>query len=115
MLTVGILGEIHLLLYLLAELGQREEREEGRHNHSGIELCVGTERQQRELEGEHPLDEQPSQTEVLDAEEHPDDVHQEEGQDDARHFADFLHHLAEEELVSADEEAVQCAPEEEIP
>ena len=71
-LDVSIFGEIHLLLRLLAELGQREEREEGRHNHRGVKLRVSTERQQRELEGEHPLDEQPSQAEILDAEEHPD-------------------------------------------
>ena len=113
--TVAVFGEIDLFLHLLAELRQREEREEGRHNHRRVELRVGAIGQCHKVEGKHPLDEQPSQAEVLHAEEYPNEVHQKESEDDAWHFANLLHHLAQEKLVEADEQAMQRAPNEEVP
>ena len=94
---------------------QREEGEDGGHHHNGVNLGVAFEDEAAEVKGEHAGDESPGQTEVLNAEEHPNDTHGKESEDDGRHRTDFLHHLAEEELVGADEQAVQGTPNDEVP
>ena len=78
MLTLVVLGEIDLVLHLEAELGEGEEREEGRHQHGHIEMRVVAKMEWREIEGEQALDEEPRQVDALDAEEaarQHDDVH----------------------------------------
>ena len=114
-LAIGEISEKDFFLDLLPELRQCEEGEEGGYNHGDVELCVEAERQQGKIKSEHALDEQPGQAKVLDTEEHPNDVDREEGKDNTRHHADFLHHLAKEEFVGTYEETVKSTPNDEIP
>ena len=93
MLAVGVIGEIDLLLYLLTKFGEGEEGEEGGYYHRDIQLRMTAEGQQSEIEGKHALDELPGQTEILNAEEDPDEIDRKEGEYDAWYLTDFLHHI----------------------
>ena len=114
-LTVAVVGVVDLLFQLLTPSRQGEEGEEGSDDQGGIYHGVTLEDEAAEVEGEHAGDKGPGHIEVLDAEEHPDDANRDEGEDDRRHRADFLHHLTEEEFVEADEETMQCTPDDEVP
>ena len=114
-LAVAVVGVVDLLFQLLTPSRQGEEGEEGSDDQGGIYHGVTLEDKAAEVEGEHAGDEGPGHIKVFDAEEHPDDTNRDEGEDDRRHRADFLHHLAEEKLVEADEETVQRAPDDEVP
>lgn len=105
-LTFAVVGIVDFLFQLLAPSRKGEEGEEGSHRHNGVDMSVAVEGEAAEVEGKHARDKGPGQVEVLDTEEHPDNGHGDESEDNGRHRTYLFHHLAKEEFVEADEEAV---------
>ena len=106
MLTVAEVDVVDFLLYTLAPTCQCEEGEESCHNHDCIDKCIAMEGEPLEVESKHSCDKGPSQANVIDAEEHPDDTHGEKGKDNRWNGSDFFHRFVEEKLVGADEKAM---------
>lgn len=106
MLTVAEVDVIDFLLYTFAPICQCEEREERRRNYECIGMCIASEGEPLEVENKHSCDKSPGQTDVINAEEHPDDTHGEKGKNNRWNGSDFFHHFVEKKLVSADEKAM---------
>ena len=106
MLAAVVFGEVDLVLHLEAELRQGEEREESRHKHGDIEVRVVAEMERRELKGKQTFDEQPRQVDALDAEEAAGQHDDEEGEEHARDASQPFVEPLQEQLVSADEDAL---------
>ena len=108
-----MVGEDGVLQFLSA-LEEREEREhhgqgEGKPEQDVAGLCHAA------LEGEQGLVEATCIGGGVDAKQHPSHVDDEEGEDDGRPLARLLQQVFQEELVSADEQAVEGTPEDEGP
>ncbi len=114
-LSAVIFGEVDLVLHFEAELREGEEREEGGHHHSDVEMRVVAEMERREIKGKQALDEHPRQIDALDAEEaagqHDDEEGEEHGGDAPQSFVELL----QEQLVGADEDALQGTIDHEVP
>ena len=115
MLALVVFGEVNLVLHLEAEFRQGEEREEGRHEHGDVEVRVVGEVERREVEGEEALDEEPRQVDALDAEEASGQHDDEEGEKHARDAPQALVEFLQEQLVGADEDALQGTVNHKVP
>ena len=115
MLPTVIFGEVDFILYLQAELREGEEREEGSHDHGHIEMRVVAEMERSKVEGEQAFDEHPRQVDALDAEEAARQHDDEEGEEHTWNPPQSLVELLQEQLVGADEDALQGAVDHEVP
>ena len=115
MLLFVVFGEIDLVLDFQTKLRQGEEGEEGGDQHGHVEVGVLAEVERNEVEGKQPLDEEPGEVDALDTEEAPGQHDDTEGEEDRRDAPDALVEFLQEELVGADEDALQGTIHHEVP
>ena len=88
--TIVKIGEKDLILKASAEFRERDERENRGDTKCDKQLELAMPVWCDKVEGKHPGDESPGQTEVLDAEDYPKKDYNEESDDDTSVFAFFI-------------------------